>query len=164
MKIYSKEGDNLKTKTLNNKVYKDDYLIEVSGTIDEVQAYLMVIYNHINDEEIKKILFSICKDLFTLSYNISINKAFPEEKTIELESIIDDYENMLTPLDKFIMPGQTKDSSLIHVARTVVRRCERVIVTYARKNNVHKEILKYINRLSDLLFIIARYIEESPNN
>ncbi|HEY8445299.1 MAG TPA: cob(I)yrinic acid a,c-diamide adenosyltransferase [Bacilli bacterium] len=161
MKIYTKQGDNLKTKTINNEVYKSDLIIEVNGTIDELQAHLMLSYNFIDNQEIKEIILSICKDLFIVGYDITSSKeTFSIDKVTSLELLIDKYNDTLKPLTEFIVPGLTKPSSILHVTRTVARRCERVIVRYALDHDINKAILKYINRLSDLLFILARFTEE----
>lgn len=159
MKLYTKQGDNLKTKIFDREVYKDDIIIDVIGAIDEVQAHLMVASNFIDRIDIKKKLLAICNDFFKISFDLLNNKSSFEIGNVEaLESLIDQYYR---PQNAFVIPGQTKASSLLHLARTVVRRCERVIVSYARGNKINDVILKYINRLSDLLFAWALDIEEN---
>lgn len=160
MKIYTKDGDNLKTSTFGRRVFKDDLVIEASGTIDELQSVIMVAYNHIEDESVKEILINACKHLFTIGFDItSSGENFSQDKVLEIEQTIDRYEDLLPKVTTFIVPGLTKESSFIHLARTLARRCERVIVKYALDNFVNYNILKYINRLSDLLFVLGRYVE-----
>jgi cob(I)alamin adenosyltransferase len=160
LKIYTKTGDNLKTDTFGRRVFKDDLVIEVNGTIDELQSQLMVTYNLVANEEIKNILLTICNNLFTVGYDISSSgDRFSQEKVHEIEALIDQYDAKLPPLTSFIVPGLTLTSSHLHLARTIARRCERVIVKYALDNFVNYNILKYINRLSDLLFVLARTVE-----
>jgi ATP:cob(I)alamin adenosyltransferase len=161
MKIYTKMGDNLKTNTFGRRVFKDDLVIEAGGTIDELQSIIMVAYNQLDSEDLKSILLKICKSLFTIGYDISCSgDSFAPENVLDLERTIDHYEIMLKPLTEFVIPGLTKASSFLHLARAVSRRCERIIVKYALDNFVNYNIIKYINRLSDLLFTIARYVEE----
>ena len=161
MKIYTKTGDNLQTDTLGKRVYKDDLVIEANGTIDELQCQLMVTYNLLKDEDIKQILITICKNLFTVGYDISsAGDNFSQEKVHEIEDLIDKYEASLPPLTEFILPGATLVGSHMHLTRAVARRCERVIVKYALENFVNSNILKYLNRLSDLLFILGRYLDK----
>ena len=161
LKIYTKTGDNLKTDTFGRRVFKDDLVIEANGTIDELQCQLMVAYNLMDNKEIKELIIDICNNLFIIGSDISsASDHFNQEKVHDIEQIIDKYESLLPPLTEFIIPGLTLISSHIHLARTVARRCERVIVKYAIDNFVNYNILKYINRLSDLLFVLGRFVEK----
>lgn len=161
MKIYTKGGDQFKTSTFGRRVFKDDLIIEVSGTIDELQSFIMVAYNQIENEDIRSILLASCKNLFTIGFDIiSMGENFTEDKTTELEHIIDKYDALLPKQKNFIVPGLTKGASFIHAARTVARRCERVIVHFALENFVNPSIIQYMNRLSDLFYVLGRFIEE----
>ena len=161
MKIYTKTGDNLKTDTFGRRVFKDDLVIEANGTIDELQCQLMIAHNMTEHEDIKALLLNICRNLFIIGADISsAGDRFDQEKVYEIETEIDKYSSTLPPLKEFILPGLNLISSHIHLARTVCRRCERVIVKYALDNFVNYNILKYINRLSDLLFVLGRYLEK----
>lgn len=162
MKIYTKTGDDLTTSTITKRVYKDDEIIECIGTIDELSASLMVASNNTGKQEIKIILVDIVKDLFGLAADLLRFKdeiAITNDKVKKLEDLIDKYQEKLPSLTDFILPGTTISSSYLHLARTVARRLERRIVTYGRKENVNQEIFQYINRLSDLIFVLARYVE-----
>lgn len=162
MKIYTKTGDNLTTSTVNERVYKNDILIDISGTIDELQTHLMVAYNFIKNDCFKDLLKDICRTLFTVGYEISSKKnLIDESKVKEFEDIIDKYDHELKPLKEFILPGLSKGASFVHVSRAVARRLERLVVSYAIESKVNEAILQYLNRLSDLLFVIARYEEEN---
>lgn len=161
MKIYTKTGDKMRTSINKRRVLKDDDAINLVGTIDELQTSLMVAYNFTDFEKIRIILLGICQDLFTYSYDlITEGNNFPATKVKEFEKIIDEFSLKLPKLTEFVVPGKTRSSSLIHSARTTTRRLERIIVGYAKNHKVAPTLLQYINRLSDLLYILARVIDE----
>ena len=162
MSIYTKTGDKLQTSTFNNeRVYKNDILIDINGSIDELQANIMVAYNFIDDDYIKAILLSICKELYSYGYAISSGKnIITSKEIIRLEKLIDEFQEKVPSLADFVYPGLTKPASLVHVARTVCRRAERLLISYYLDNPINEDNLKYINRLSDLLYIIALNLDE----
>lgn len=161
MKLYTKTGDHLKTDTLQKRTFKNDLIVEVSGSIDELQAQIMVASNFIKSPAIKAILLTICETLFTVSYDLgSLQATLSNDKVTEIESWIDDFDKKLNPLTEFIIPGKTKAGSFMHLARTSARRAERIIVTYALDNKINDAVLKYMNRISDLFFVLARTIDE----
>lgn len=161
MKIYTKAGDNQLTSTvLAEKVKKSDLIIEVSGDIDEAQSALMVSYNFISNKEIQELIKEIAKKLFTVGYDIAASEYEIAEFDISyLENKIDYFSAFLPELKEFILPGVSKGSSTLHFARTVVRRLERKVVEYTLKNKVNRFCLMYLNRVSDLLFVMARMEE-----
>lgn len=161
MKIYTKTGDNQFTTTvLAEKVRKSDLIIEVSGNIDEAQSALMVAYNFVNNVDIKELIKHTAGKLFTLGYDISaIEHEISEFDISYLENKIDYFSGLLPPLKEFILPGVSKGSSTLHLARTIVRRLERSVVEYSLKNKINRFCLMYLNRLSDLLFVMARMEE-----
>jgi len=162
MKIYTKTGDNLTTSIINKRVYKNDKIVECEGTIDELQASLMVASNYIDKSDVKEIIINIVKDLFNVGTDIlKIKKEYIiTEKTVnELEFIIDKYQEQLPPLKDFILPGVSISSSYLHLSRTIARRLERRVVAYGREEELNGEVFQYLNRLSDLIFILARYME-----
>lgn len=162
MNIYTKTGDHLKTDTLTERVYKNDPLIDANGHLDELQAHLMMAYHMIEDEFIKEHILAIVHDLFIVGYDfISGQSTLSIHKVEAMEKAIDAYDQNLPPLTDFIVPGLTQASSYVHVARTIARRAERKVVNYALDHKINDVILKYLNRLSDFLFILARVIEES---
>jgi len=163
MKIYTKTGDNLETSTISKKVLKSDLIMHAVGTVDELASSLMVSYHYIEDEKIKEIILGIVKELVNVSADIigyGDELAIKEENVTYFENLIDEYTSKMPPLKDFIIPGFNKASSHLHLARTVARRLERWVVAYATNNSINKFILMYINRLSDLLFTLARYLDQ----
>ncbi|MGC8869891.1 MAG: cob(I)yrinic acid a,c-diamide adenosyltransferase [Brevinematia bacterium] len=176
LKIYTKIGDNGETYTLGGgKVRKSHIKIEVYGEIDELTSWLGVIISHLNDlkfenaseevgkevERIINFLVSVQNRLFdtgTLVIGGEIKEL--ESWTSELENEIDYMEGNLEPLKKFILPGGSKISSFIHIARTVCRRAERGVVKLSELYPIDLNAIKYLNRLSDYLFVLARYVNK----
>lgn len=163
MKIYTKTGDNLTTSAINKRVYKDDLVIHSVGSADEFSSSLMVSYHFIEDEAIKEIILEIVKDMFKVSADIigyQNADSVTYDRVTRLENLIDEYTAKMPELTAFIIQGQNKASSHLHLSRSVSRRLERYVVEYARNNKVNKNVLLYLNRLSDLLFTLARYLDE----
>lgn len=163
MGIYTKTGDKLQTSTFNDiRVYKNDIIMEVNGSIDELQSNLMVAYNFLEDGYIKEILLSICKKLYSFGYAISSGKSdvITDNDVLDLEKLIDKFQDKIPDLSGFVYPGLTKPSSLIHVARTVCRRTERTLISFYMENELNEINLKYMNRLSDLLYIVALSVDD----
>jgi cob(I)alamin adenosyltransferase len=163
MPIYTRYGDKGETVTLGGKtVSKDNPRVAAYGEIDELNALLGVCISFMKSGKTKTLLESIQKDLFVIGCELA---ATGKKKPINfiglnqveaLEHEIDTIESSLTPLNNFILPGGSKTASMLHLARTVCRRAERTIVTLSRKEKVNPQIITYLNRLSDLLFIQAR--------
>ncbi|MDD3191832.1 MAG: cob(I)yrinic acid a,c-diamide adenosyltransferase [Bacilli bacterium] len=165
MKITTKTGDRLMTSTIKKRVYKNDPLINIEGHLDELQSQLMVAYSSNYNSNIKTILKSIVENLFLVGYDItSETEQVPQEWITNLEQQIDTYEQILSPLKEFILPGKTLPAAQIHLARSVARRTERVIVEYAIHHLVHPPVLIYMNRLSDLLFLLGRFVDEKDTS
>ena len=161
MRIYTKTGDHLMTSTKIGRVYKSDLIIEVEGTLDEVETALSLAKCETKDETIKGILANLTKEMFDfggdfLGYS---NGKITEEKVENLEKIIDSYQEKLEKTNNFVTPGENTESAFIHSARVTVRRLERRVVAYGRENEVSDVLLEYVNRLSDLLFTLARWVE-----
>ena len=168
-KVYTKGGDKGKTSLGDgSRVSKTDKTIIALANIEELNANLGFIICKISDPY-KNILQKIQNDLFDLGADIvtpskkknvlRINKNY----TINLEKEIDIILSSLPALKSFILPGGTEISCRIHLARTVCRRCEISILELNKKKSVNTEILKYINRLSDLLFVLARKLNIIEN-
>lgn len=162
MKIYTKTGDNLTTSIITERVDKDDLRIEVEGTVDELIAHLTLATTLNNNSQIISLIKTIIKKLFIVSGDaIGYGKIkISKEDVEEIERTIDEYSSKLPKVNSFIELGTKPSSASIHVARTVCRRFERRLVSLAKKQGVSKEVLQYVNRLSDLLFILGRYEEE----
>ena len=166
MKIYTKTGDDGKTSLFGGKrVDKDNLRIEAYGTIDELNSVIGIVLTDNVSEKTSKILNLIQNSLFVIGSELASpsdveSKAITpvtEEDIRILENYIDEIDTDLSPLKNFILPGGTKSASLLHFARTVCRRAERRIVEIDKVEKINQKIIVYINRLSDLLFVIARY-------
>lgn len=167
MTIYTKTGDKGSTSLFDNKrVAKDDIRVESYGTVDELVSFLGLAKNYVDCEEIYNIIQDIQNKLFTVASSLATEdrdkiKYHIEEEDIKyLEDNIDIYMEKLNHPSKFIVPGSGKKSGHLHVCRTVCRRAERRIITLASHNEVDPILIKYVNRLSDLIYALARYLEE----
>jgi cob(I)alamin adenosyltransferase len=170
-KIYTRTGDEGETSLLGSRrVRKDDLRIEAIGSIDEVNAALGVsrmelsrsgVAPHELDRELAQIqhrLFDLGAELAGPSADIARAGTILDADITELEAAIDRYEAGLEPLREFVLPGGSPAASQIHVARCVCRRCERRLVQLAALQPVRGEVLRYMNRLGDLLFVVARAV------
>lgn len=166
MKIYTRTGDQGETGLFGGpRVFKDDPRIDAYGTIDELNAAIGVVRATPLPSALDAVLESIQNDLFTLGAQLATPdpeaKGVPmlrEANVAALETTIDDFESKLRPLTSFILPGGTPAAAALHVARGVCRRAERLIVSFVHSNPraVSPPALAYVNRLSDLLFVLAR--------
>jgi cob(I)alamin adenosyltransferase len=146
-RIYTKTGDDGKTSTANNeRIDKASDLIEAIGAVDEANSAIGMASEFYND-----IIDRIQNDLFDLGAELSgaTTITISEERIVYLENVIDDYNEFLEPLHSFVLP-----TGSLHNARTIVRRAERQVW---RVEGINPNIPKYLNRLSDLLFVMARY-------
>ena len=161
-KIYTRGGDSGLTSLGDGKrIEKHSLRIRAYGEIDEVNSILGIVACYCN-KFLKKIILKIQNDLFDIGADLCIPSLkekkiiLNEQNVIFLEKELDAMNDRLKKLDSFILPGGTKASSFLHCARTVTRRCERTIVELNSKEKINKNIIKYINRLSDFLFVAAR--------
>lgn len=164
MKIYTKTGDQGETGLFGGpRVRKDDPRIEAFGDVDELNAALGVVRCEPIDQRLDALLQAIQNELFDLGAQL----ASPEPARMgvphvtdghieRLERAIDDYDSTLPPLRAFILPGGVRAAALLHSARAVCRRAERRVVCLAQRAEIGGEALIYLNRLSDLLFVLAR--------
>ena len=159
VKIYTGFGDRGSTRLFGGKtVLKDDIRIELMGTLDELNCHLGLISANEPDNDISKIILGIQNDIFELSAAVASWNActIDKQKINYLEEIIDIFNNDLQELKNFILPGGTERAAQFHVARSVCRRAERQYVTMMRIHALNDVYLIYLNRLSDLLFVLAR--------
>lgn len=162
MRIYTKKGDSGYSKLVKgSKIQKSHLVFELLGAVDELNS-LLGICNLFTDKKIKEILRYIQDYIFTLGAYISGFKIdnFQENLNInteKLEYLIDYYDSKVPALTNFILPGGSEGSSFLHLSRAVCRRLERILVSCSKKNTELRKSIKYINRLSDLLFVLARY-------
>ncbi len=166
MKIYTKTGDDGQTGLFGGpRVAKDDLRIEAYGGVDELNSWLGMCRCELPPLEIDTLLERIQNELFDLGAELATpdpanwGVSRVSESDIErLEQAIDRWEVVLAPLKQFILPHGSRAASALHVARTICRRVERNVVTLAREASpaISPEVVRYLNRLSDLLFVLAR--------
>ena len=178
MKIYTKTGDKGETALYGGtRVSKASARVESYGAIDELNSFIGVAKSQVEDEEVLNQLKKIQFDLFTVGSEAATpadkmflangNPRLPliisEKEIEELENWMDKMEESLEPLQFFILPGGGKAATSLHVARTVCRRAERALVFLNETEEVRPELIKYLNRLSDYLFVLARYVSKLQN-
>ena len=174
-KIYTKTGDKGETSLYGGtRVSKAAARVESYGTLDELNAFIGLAKAEISDEKVLNQLQKIQFDLFTVGSEAAtptdklilangknrLDLMISEEEISELEHWMDDLDAELEPLQFFILPSGGKAAASVHVCRTVCRRAERAMVYLNETEEVRPELIKYLNRLSDYLFILARYISK----
>jgi cob(I)alamin adenosyltransferase len=166
-KIYTRKGDQGFTTFGDQHLPKDDLLIEVIGTLDELNSSIgLIISLHIKDSAIENCLTQIQHDLFHLGGELHTpeHKMIDANKITQLENLLDEWNHTLPPLKEFLLPRGNPPSAACHVARTVCRRAERCLVRLHRQIPLsNTEMLRYLNRLSDLLFVVARKLAEETH-
>ena len=169
MKVYTKTGDKGNTSLIGGKrVPKFHTRIEAYGTIDELNSYMGLIRDLMIDKDIKLLISEIQSKLMHASSVLATETEESQKKYAKiievdiskLEKEIDRMNEELPPLTKFILPGGHQTISHCHIARTICRRAERSIVLVADNDFVDEKVIKYINRLSDYLFTLARYMSD----
>jgi len=171
MGIYTKKGDKGSTGLYSgkNRLTKDSLRIRAVGAVDGANSYLGVIVSESEDGNLIRSLEEIQENMLVMGSMIGgSNLRFSKVKTRRLEKEIDHLEKTLPKLTNFIVPGGTKTAAKLHYARTLVRRAEREVVNLSREELVKPQIITYLNRLSDYLFMFARKanfdksVEEKP--
>ncbi len=160
-KIYTKTGDRGTTGLGNgDRVAKDSGRVESYGAVDELNSVMGILLASGVSDRLVEPLRNIQHTLFDLGGELSIpgREVINDERVAELEAILDTLNAELDPLEEFILPGGTQAAAVCHLARTVCRRAERRLVTLTHQDAINPSALKYLNRLSDLLFVIARTI------
>jgi cob(I)alamin adenosyltransferase len=168
VKIYTRTGDSGDTALFDgSRVPKSDRRVAAYGDVDELNAWIGLAAAGAADEDIRDKLVRIQKDLFALGARLAdprhriagrvTKAAVTDEDITRLETWIDGFDAELEPLRRFVLPGGTDVGSALHVARTICRRAERVMVELGA-DAFENELLRYINRLSDLLFTMARAV------
>ena len=168
MKIYTKTGDRGDTRLFDGtKVRKHDDRVEAYGDVDELNSFIGAAASFLNDPSLAAMLADIQKDLFSVGAQLAdpgikdqsrAKFHVPRERITALENAIDSFETELKPLRQFILAGGGNAGALLHVARTVCRRAERRVVGLSEKVEVNPNVIEYLNRLSDFLFVIARVV------
>jgi len=173
-RIYTKTGDGGTTALGDGRrVAKDHARIEAYGTVDELNSTLGLVIAAGLDAEAVGLLRTIQNDLFDLGADLCVPERSVRGKKTRpplriaphhvrpLEQAIDRFNAPLSPLRSFVLPGGTPASSWLHLARTVCRRAERRVITLSRKETINPQVIIYLNRLSDLFFVMARRSNEA---
>jgi cob(I)alamin adenosyltransferase len=169
-KIYTRTGDEGKTSLGDgSRLPKFHLRVTAYGSIDEANSVIGVANLHVVDTEVFHLLRHIQNDLFDMGADLCRPERPDSEKQLLritdvqvtwLEKQIDRFNAELAPLDSFVLPGGSAASSYLHLARTVTRRAERDVVRLFAEEPVNPTVLRYVNRLSDLLFVLARFLND----
>jgi cob(I)alamin adenosyltransferase len=166
-KIYTRTGDKGQTGlTDGSRVEKDCARIEAIGTVDELNSAIGMILAYVLPETIDECLFDIQHDLFDLGGELSIpgHTSIKSTYVARLETVLDELNEELPYLKEFILPAGGPATAACHLARSICRRAERRLYTLSRNESINDVSLRYLNRLSDLLFVIARTLARYENN
>jgi cob(I)alamin adenosyltransferase len=168
LKIYTKTGDKGDTGLIGgSRISKSNLRIIAYGEVDEANSHIGLIISNFEKnsifDDVKKILLNVQQDLFVLGAELANpntlkddNMLVKREMISTIEKYIDNFDSELAPISNFILPGGSIESSLLHICRTVVRRAETSAVALAKDQIINQEILTYLNRISDLFFVLAR--------
>jgi cob(I)alamin adenosyltransferase len=166
--IYPKTGDKGQTGLFGGgRVSKDDPRVEAYGEVDELNAHLGVAESFVGDPQVKEWIKRLQDELFVLGAELATPEPDKPKKQVQplgeeqvswMERTIDAIDEEVTPLRHFVLPGGDPGAAYLHVARTVCRRAERRVVAFSEEAAVRVEVITYLNRLSDLLFMMARLV------
>lgn len=165
-RIYTKSGDKGKTSLGNGeRVHKCSLRITAIGEVDEANTLLGVLRLY-TEGDLDSLLAHIQNDMFDLGADLCMPDKDPEKLSITIDHVsylekqLDDYNKHLAPLTSFVLPGGSESSAYFHLARSVVRRAERAVTQLSIDEPVNPFALQFLNRLSDLLFVLARYMND----
>ena len=169
-KIYTRTGDDGKTSLGDGtRMPKFHVRLAAIGGVDEANSTIGVASLHVTDPEVSNVLSHIQNDLFDVGADLCMPERpgtpapalrISDEQVTWVETKIDFFNADLAPLDSFVLPGGSAASAYLHHARTVTRRAERDIVRLAAEETVNPGVMRYVNRLSDLLFVLGRFLNE----
>lgn len=164
--LYTRAGDGGETSLFGGqRVPKDHPRVAAYGALDELNSCLGVAIAFLRQRRVAALLREVQSDLFQLGAELaspgSDRFRLPAQRVGELERLIDRYDARLAPLKSFVLPGGAPAAALLHLARTLCRRAEREAVALSRREEVSPQVLAYLNRLSDLLFVLARYVNRA---
>ena len=168
-KVYTKTGDKgLTSLVFGERVSKASIRVETYGDVDELNSVLGVVRSKIgiNENSIQKMLTNVQNDLFVIGADLASTESskalrLKKNRIRFLEKQIDKYLADLEPLREFILPSGSESGAMIHLARTVARRAERGVVKLMKEEKINNNILIYLNRLSDLLFVLSRIVNKN---
>jgi len=169
MKIYTKTGDDGFTGIQNGeRISKSNKRIKAYGSVDEANSSIGIILSHKLDSDIRDLLIKIQNMLFLIGSDLSNLSMSDANKTTSdmvnyLEKKIDIFEKELSPIVNFIIPGGDIISSYLHLSRSIIRRSETYAVEIYQTEYVNKHVIEYLNRLSDLFFVISRVVNKRNN-
>lgn len=174
MKIYTKTGDKGETGLFGGeRVSKSNLRLNAYGSIDELNSFLGLAVIEVTNIDIKNILKDLQNKLFVLGSDLATpetekNKKLkisrtPDSYITDIEQIIDKYEAQLEELNNFILPGGSKGSAILHICRTISRRAEREVVALKNTEHIGENIVIFLNRLSDLFFVLSRFENKYSN-
>ncbi len=170
MKIYTKTGDDGTTGIQNGaRISKTDSRIQAYGMVDEINSFLGIILSKLDEKDLVNLITKIQNDLFVVGSDLSnpdlknTQNRVNDEMIKKLEENIDNLEKKLPPITKFILPGGHEIAALVHVSRSITRRAEIFVISLSEKEKINNNCIIYLNRLSDLLFVIARTINQRKN-
>ncbi len=174
MKIYTKTGDEGETSLFGGeRVHKDHLRLNAYGTLDELNSFIGFAVNEVKNNKVKDVLIDLQNKLFVVGSDLATpdtekNKKLkitrtPKSFINETEKLIDDFESELDELKNFILPGGSRGAALLHICRTISRRAEREMVALKNTVQIGDNILIFINRISDLFFVLARFENKCSN-
>lgn len=174
MKIYTKTGDKGETGLFGGeRVSKHSTRLDAYGSVDELNSFIGLAITEIQNGEIKNILKDIQQKLFVVGSDLAAPQTEKNEKLKitrtpdnyigETEKLIDKFDSQLNELKNFILPGGSKGAALLHICRTIARRAEREIVALKNTDEIGDNIVIYLNRLSDLFFVLSRFENKHLN-
>jgi cob(I)alamin adenosyltransferase len=175
MKIYTKTGDKGETGLFGGeRVSKDSLRISAYGTIDELNSFIGLAITEIKNKNVKENLLKIQNQLFVVGADLATPENVKSDKLNikrtpaffyqDIENMIDDYDAQLDELRSFILPGGSKSAALLHICRTVCRRAEREVVALKNSVTIGENIFIFLNRLSDLFFVLSRFENKVSNH
>ena len=167
-KVYTKTGDKGTTSLIGGtRVKKSDIRIESYGTVDELNSFIGLLATYVDEKETADLLAEIQNVLFNVGCNLAMGESFMKEikesvvavALIEhVENAIDRMQAAIPELKSFVIPGGSRSASTAHVCRTVCRRAERLIIALDEGSEVDRNLMAYVNRLSDYFFVLSRYL------
>jgi len=174
MKIYTKTGDKGETGLFGGeRVSKNNLRLNAYGSIDELNSFLGLALIEVTSVEIKNVLNDLQNKLFVLGSDLATPETeknaklnitrLPDSYILDTEKSIDDFEAKLDELKNFILPGGSKGSALLHICRTISRRAEREVVALKNTELIGENIVIFLNRLSDLFFVLSRFENKYSN-
>ncbi len=170
MKIYTKTGDGGSTSLLGGeRVSKSSLRINAYGTVDELNSFIGLALHEVKEDSIRAVLSKIQNQLFVVGSDLASPETekkikierVPKEFSEKIEKVVDKYESELEQLKNFILPDGSRGAAILHICRTIARRAEREVVALNSTEKINQNIIIFLNRISDLFFVLARFENKS---